>query len=109
VHTQQGGPLDGKRILALLTGPDNERDYTAFAFVNDNGIVVWKKKRSKDLGKLSVFEHYAEMLWYMAVGHGDLMDNYELITEGVCLVCNRALTTPDSCRRGVGPVCAGKM
>lgn len=28
---------------------------------------------------------------------------------GVCVVCGRTLTDPDSVERGIGPVCAGKL
>jgi len=31
---KEGHALDGKRVLSLLTGPDNTGDYTPFAFVD---------------------------------------------------------------------------
>ena len=31
----------GERIVALLTGPNNEDDYTGFGFVTPAGIIVW--------------------------------------------------------------------
>src|SRR5688572_23093574 len=38
VSTVRGdGGLAGKRIIALLTGSDNENDYTGFGFVREDG------------------------------------------------------------------------
>jgi hypothetical protein len=31
---------------------------------------------------------------------------YRIHLEGRCLRCNRPLTTPESIRRGIGPICA---
>ena len=55
----------GKRVVALLTGPDNTADYTGFGFVEDDGIVVWKSKRG--VGEKSVFDKYAAVLWSLAL------------------------------------------
>lgn len=100
----------GERVVALLTGPDNTADYTGFGFVNDQGIQVWKKKRSTN-GSKSEWEWYAEILWSLALdgGFSPYADRYELLVEGRCLKCNRTLTTPESIVSGIGPVCAEKV
>ena len=96
------------RIVSLLTGPDNHRSYTAFAFVTDDGIRVWANKRGQD-GQKSQWEKHAFLLWEVAVNDGAaLSDEYEIMTEGQCLVCNRRLTTPESIRLGIGPTCASR-
>ncbi len=99
----------GKRIVGLLTGPENSNpnDYTGFAFIDDFGIHVWKSKR----GTEALFDIYAVQLWSLALdaGFSPCVDQgYRLFIEGRCLRCNRALTTPDSIRLGIGPICAGK-
>ena len=36
----------GKRVIALLRGPDNESDYQPFGFVSEDGtIYVWRSKQ----------------------------------------------------------------
>lgn len=87
----------GERVVALLTGPDNRKDFTGFGFVKDDGIRVWRRAKVKDAPM------YAWMLWNFE----QLMDRYEMFAEGRCLRCNRPLTVPESIQRGVGPVCAG--
>lgn len=88
----------GERIVALLTGPDNENDYQPFGFVKPGGrIVVWKKHRGGEFEQLArMLEHLEEhqQAGRVAVDH-----------EGRCRRCNRRLTTPESIRSGIGPVC----
>ena len=96
----------GKRIVALLTGPDNESDYTGFAFIDDQGIHVWSKKRDEGL-----WDQYAEMLWSLALDASFspwAERGYRLMMEGRCVRCNRKLTEPESILTGIGPVCAGR-
>ena len=105
----------GKRIAALLSGPDNNTSYTGFAFVDDASIRVWGKKRAAD-GK-GAFEYYANLLpkasealigaeglevdgTFTAAGR-----EYRVQLSKKCLVCNRKLTTPESINRGMGPRC----
>lgn len=89
----------GKRVVSLLTGPDNSSDYRGFGFVNDDGsITVWRKKRTP------VFETYARML----VSPERYTDRCDYDIEGRCRKCNRKLTVPESIRTGIGPVCAGR-
>lgn len=98
----------GKRIVGLLTGPENSNpdDYTGFAFIDDFGIHVWKSKQGDD----KLFNTYGRQLWSLVLdaGFSPWAASYHLLIEGRCLRCNRALTTPDSIRLGIGPICAGK-
>jgi hypothetical protein len=97
----------GQRLLGLLTGTDNDNpdDYAAFAFVDDQGIHVWTKKRAPGMK----FLDYADMLWTLALDGAFspwAERGFRILVEGRCLRCNRALTTPESIERGIGPVCA---
>lgn len=89
----------GKRVVALLCGPDNESDYTPFAFASEQGVFVWKKKRG------GIFDIYARML---ANPQPFIEKGAEYLWAGKCRMCNRTLTVPDSIKSGIGPVCASK-
>jgi hypothetical protein len=88
----------GERIVALLVGPDNEQDYQSFGFVKDGGrINVWKRHRG------GMFEKLARMLEHLE--EHERAGRVEVLHEGRCRRCNRLLTTPESIRSGIGPVC----
>lgn len=106
----------GERVIALLSGADNEADYTGFAFVDKDGAIhVWKKRRDS-----RVFNWYADMLAQAALAiEGKSAEEepdatftfakrlYRVQAAKRCLVCNRRLTTPESIKAGIGPICAG--
>jgi hypothetical protein len=100
----EDSPLQGKRIISLLIGSNNESDYKGFAFVDEKGVHVWKRMRGTD-GQLSEYEKYARML-----EHPERYERKGCVyhIEGHCRVCNRLLTVPESIQTGIGPVCAGR-
>lgn len=95
----------GKRIVYLLTGSNNTSDYQGFGFIKmaKDGqayIAVWKKQSTDTFRQLGLMiqhpVHYIETA------------NIEYLFEGCCRVCNKTLTTPESIKSGIGPVCGGR-
>lgn len=103
--TNEASGLHGKRIVALLTGPDNENDYTGFAFADEHGrVTVWKRFRGES-GTKSQHEKFASLLQFPATwSRRGLV--YQI--EGRCRRCNSPLTHPQSIASGLGPICAEK-
>lgn len=101
IHTRKNHVkfAPGKRVISLLTGPDNESDYEMVGFVDDRGIKPWG--RFGHLGK------FTDVIWRLATG--ELVDGYSLLVSGRCVRCNRTLTTEESIRRGIGDECWKKM
>ena len=109
----------GERIVQLLTGRDNENDYTGFGFVKDDKVNVWRSKQGN--GKMSAFDWLAYLLPKAAqalVGsegvevEGNIEAagrKYNVLLSKSCLRCNRKLTTPESIRRGYGEECASRL
>lgn len=110
VRTVQSGSLAGRRILALLVGPQNTSDYLGFGFVDDHGVRVWRTHRGTDYDKI------ASLFWRLATkGEADGQGRIRvgslrayMLVQGACCVCNRPLTCPESIESGIGPVCAGR-
>lgn len=96
ISTVQRGKLEGKRIVSLLTGPDNESSYDGFGFVDGNRITVWQRKRT------AFFETLARMI----ESPDRFAGKAEYRAEGRCIRCNRKLTHPESIDSGIGPECA---
>lgn len=104
----------GQRVIALLTGSDNEVDYTGFGFVKDDGSVhVFKRKCAPSMKKPTSWQWFALMLQVLVSERladgtrGIKRDAYTVLQERTCIKCNRTLTDPESIRLGIGPVCRG--
>lgn len=93
----------GKRIVALLIGPDNASfdNYEPFAFCDDTGIQVWKRFKNQKQAE------YARLLWMLATGCE--ADGYSLLISKRCLRCNRTLTRPHAIEAGIGDDCLATL
>ncbi len=95
----------GKRVVALLTGPDNQSDYIGFGFVTDDGVEIWSRHRAS-----RNFQWYRQLINYL-VGHlpvatkSEKFAGYTVLESRRCLKCNRELTSPESIKSGIGPIC----
>ena len=97
----------GKRVLSMLTGLDNNRDYTGFGFIVTGleltCVQVWKTKRTP------VWLGYVKLVnLVLILKDPRALEKYEVLEECRCIRCNRKLTTPESIKAGIGPICAGR-
>jgi hypothetical protein len=121
--TSTKGALLGKRIVSLLTGPDNESNYTACAFWDDAAKCahVWRRFRGeKSQAPVDGYHHdegwsaYERKLsiWVDLAVRGEKgnahSDGCTLLRESRCCRCNRKLTHPESILAGIGPECASR-
>jgi hypothetical protein len=90
----------GEKVIGLLTGPNNEQDYTSFGFVKggSNRLMVWKKKA--DLVSPAV-RAAADQLMADPNAEG-------IIAAKFCLRCGATLSVPASVAAGLGPECIKK-
>ena len=87
----------GRFIVSYLCGPDNERDYRAFAHITAAGDGrLWHRFREDST--------LAAALAALVADPSGAAGTYR---RGLrCLRCRRRLTHPDSIERGMGPSCA---
>lgn len=95
----------GERVVSLLTGPDNTRDFDGFAFLKDGDrLAVWARYHGTQAEKIG------RLLLDMTIGEGARWGRlYEIDVARQCVRCNRTLTTPASIQAGIGPKCAEMM
>jgi Family of unknown function (DUF6011) len=95
----------GIHFVALLTGPDNEDDYTYLGTVFDREVFRLTKKSlwQKTSSPVVIFNR---TLNYLVKG---LRLDMEIWHEGRCGHCGRKLTVPESIARGIGPECVSRM
>ena len=100
------------RVVGLLTGPNNETDYTNFATVSKEGDKIWvwsRFKRQSKNEKQTKYETYGWIIEDLRAKEGKRWGyRFSIEGHGRCCVCNRRLTNPESIETGIGPVCAGK-
>jgi len=92
----------GRQVASYLFGSDNVRDYKAFAFVTRDGqLHLWRRAAAN--APSALVEAMATILGDPSAA----ARNFGLMS-GVCGICNRKLTVPESIEAGIGPVCARK-
>lgn len=94
---------DGEEyFVSVLTGADNEGDYSYLGIVRDGQFRRTKASRiSEDAPSARAFS------WFWR-NRFALPQQCEVHHEGRCGRCGRALTVPESIATGLGPVCAGE-
>lgn len=112
IHTAKSGNAKGARFVALLTGPDNQRNYRSFAVISNDWqhILVFRKLRAAPNEKPTDWETYACMLEVMLASDENWYTERGMTIKGSrkCAKCGRMLTEPESLRAGIGPVCRGE-
>lgn len=93
-------------FVGLLSGPDNTADYTYIGVLTeDDGVRLTKASKLTS-------ESVPVRAWNYVARHlrADVLPaDAEVMHEGRCACCGRALTHPDSIERGIGPECFSKM
>lgn len=105
IKTERKGKLEGKRIISLLTGPNNEANYVGFGFVDVDGVInVWRRYRADD-GR-SLHERFADIFHRPSHWEGK---GVKFMISLNCRRCARKLTHPESITNGYGPECIKKV
>lgn len=97
---------DGPHFVAVLTGSNNESDYTYLGTIFEGK--TYKHGRKSPIGPEAPSAKAFAWFWAM-LSKGALPEACEVHHEGRCCRCARALTVPESILSGIGPECAGKM
>ena len=92
---------DKLTFVKVLSGPDNDSDYTYLGFIPEAGdrLVAGRKGRP-DAPSFKALD------WWL---HHPNHPGVEFWHEGACCKCGRTLTNPESIARGIGPHCAGDL
>ena len=106
-HPREGFTGEAPHFVSLLTGPDNESNYSYLGMVDPSTGEFRLTRASKmtyDSTPIKTFR------WLMVVvfGSNQIPDGYSLMHSGHCGCCGRLLTVTESLRNGIGPECMKK-
>ena len=90
----------GIQLVAFLSGPNNEFDYTRCANRTDTGYRLWSRYRADGKVANAIRALIGDETAQEAAGMVYALES------GNCRRCGRTLTVPASIHRGLGPECA---
>lgn len=98
----------GPRFVKVMTGPDNEHNYTYVGHIDEDRQFRLDKKSRLTPEAPSVV---AWRWFWQAVmtKSAKTTEQCEIWHNGHCSKCGRKLTVPSSISTGLGPVCAGSV
>lgn len=98
---------EGTRFVSLLTGSDNQSDYTAFAIVGsgayDKIAFTFKKYQAGPGEKKTSWQVFTDMINRPQYWQNEKGAKYHISSR--CRRCNRLITSPRSLSVGLGPEC----
>lgn len=92
-------------FVSVLTGQDNEGDYTYLGIIKGQTFARTGKSR---IGADAPSFLALDWAW-KALSAGRLPAQLAIFHEGRCGRCNRLLTVPESIESGFGPECSRRM
>lgn len=100
-------------FVKLLSGSDNEADYTYMGLLRAGALSELVRTRKSRVGSNALsWKGVAWFLFHLYGAGGDharLFSRMEVWHEGRCGRCGRKLTVPSSVASGFGPDCLGRM
>lgn len=93
-------------FVSVLTGCDNESAYTYMGTVFNNGKLTFKLTSKSKIGE-DALSYKAFNFFFNLLSTDKLHEDMGIYHRGLCCVCGRTLTTPESIKNGIGPFCSG--
>jgi len=96
------------RLIFVLTGRDNTRDYTYLGILDTRNGHLLKTVKSK-IGFDAPSWKVAAWIFAVVWGSGKFPNGYSFQHAGHCGRCGKKLTDSESLRVGIGPTCRAEM
>ena len=95
-------------FVGLLTGPNNDTDYTYVGMLSPTTGQVILTRKSPYSADSKVYKVVQWAIKLVLTGKS-IPNGYSLLHSGKCGRCGRTLTVPSSIETGLGPECASKV
>ncbi len=106
-HKEANGQYPECYFVNLLTGSDNENDYSYLGMLdlNTNAPHIVRLTAKSCAGEDALSVKVVRWAFRLLFAGKELPEGYTINHEGFCGRCGRTLTTPESVERGIGPEC----
>ena len=97
-------------FVSLLTGPDNENDYSPIGIIvaKGGGWAFYPTRKARMAGINEDAPSVRAMRWALRFLPTGMPPQTDVWHDGRCGKCGRPLTVPESISTGIGPVCMAK-
>lgn len=111
VHKPANGRYSEAYFVSLLTGPNNEDDYSYLGMMDPNTFGVRLTAKSCQSEQSLVVRTLRRVLARIKAGEYAEIEKagWSVKHAGFCCRCGRLLTTPESVETGVGPECSERL
>jgi hypothetical protein len=94
-------------FVSVMNGSDNNSNYAFIGTYFNNGNSFRHGKKSS-IGKDAQSAKVISWFFNKFINNEEKYPTVQVYHEGKCGKCGRKLTTPESVKSGLGPVCGGK-
>ena len=95
-------------FVSVLTGNDNESAYTYMGTIFKGEKLKFTLTKNSKIGD-SALSYKAFNFFFNLLLNNKVHNEMSIYHRGLCSVCGKSLTTPDSLKSGIGPVCEGRV
>lgn len=97
-------------FVNVLTGPNNSNDFSYMGMLRQDINGVWRLSTTRNSRVKESAESYKAFEWFWNhIEEGCMIPRgAEFWHEGICCMCGRTLTVPESIADGIGPDCKAK-
>jgi len=96
-------------FVSVLTGGDNESAYTYMGTIFNNDRLSFKLTKNSKIGEDALSYKAFNFFFNLLINNDKLHSEMNVYHRGICAVCGRPLTTPESLIIGIGPICDGRL
>jgi hypothetical protein len=94
-------------FVSVLTGNDNDSSYTYMGTIFNGEKLKFTLTKNSKIGD-SALSYKAFNFFFTLLMNNKVHEDMAIYHRGLCSVCGKSLTQPESLKSGVGPICSGR-
>jgi hypothetical protein len=96
-------------FVSLLTGQNNDSAYSYMGTIfNNNGVLTFKLTGKSNVSENAI-SYKAFNFFFNLLNKNKTHDDINFYHNGYCCMCGKNLTTAESLKSGLGPICENRI